>query len=94
MKPQRFEVGQAITPKTNDPWRNESSARIENYNDPKFGEIYHVLKYNHFSQVSDSWMIKLHEFTNSAYDEDEFDPVISTDALEKELKSISEPVMI
>ena len=85
MKPQRFEIGQAITPKGKDWTLIQGRAPL-----PIFGEIYHLDRYAYLHEGD--WMIVLKEFpTDCNYDECGFDPVISTDALKAELETISEP---
>ena len=85
MKPQRFDIGQAVTPNIReDRWFYEGTPSEVK---PKFGEIYHVKMYDEYSKGS--WYIILSELPNTdAFNEAGFDPVISTNVLEKELNSI------
>lgn len=87
MKAQRFEIGQAVTPKVKN-WHCINGRRI---NQLAFGEIYHVKDYEyHFGK----WFISLLEIDGNAYDEFGFDPVISTNELESALIEIEQPVTV
>lgn len=54
MKQQRFEVGQAVTPKKNK-WSSVSGLPVQANEIPVFGEIYHVKGYKDF--YKDDWYI-------------------------------------
>lgn len=86
MKPQRFEIGQAVTPNTKH-WQAPADQKLVD-SPPKFGEVYHVYKY---VEENNKWWIILIEKMKLTCLEDSFDPVISNTALEKELSTISEP---
>lgn len=91
MTPQRFEIGQAITPKIdNRPWITNNPG----YGcPPKQGDIYHVTSYWYYKYGR--WFIALREMPGKQiYDENEFDPVITTNQLEEALNEISESITI
>jgi hypothetical protein len=86
MKPQRFEIGQAVTPRGAQ-WRYEhpSPQDISPSPDPRFGEIYHVKRYSHReANAGLGWGIQLNELVGTTwYLETSFDPVeITTEQLE------------
>jgi hypothetical protein len=86
MKPQRFEIGQVVTP-------NEKGWVDLNNNGPcpvKFGKIYHVSGYRAWCKLYKTWAMLLEEVPFS-YDEVDFDPVISTSELESDLNKVTEP---
>lgn len=89
MKPQRFEIGQAVTP---------NKKKWEHVHDdvpmpPSFGNVYHVSEYWNFED--NLWYIHLKEVPDSyVYNEEGFDPVITTHELEKELSEIEITVAI
>lgn len=85
MKPQRFEIGQAVTVIDNDPWDGDADTI-----DPKFGEVYHVSEYKYFDFHINEWIISFYEIPNSGYSECSFAPVTSTEQLVEELESIPE----
>ena len=89
MKPQRFEIGQAITPKDKDGFVREDPAEA----DPllKFGEVYHVKAYRYLHKIYNCWIITLDGLPYE-YDEEGFDPVIETNELEKEIEEIFAPL--
>lgn len=88
MKQQRFEIGQAITPKPND--KNHSWEVVHgNINgiQIKVGEIYHVKFYGEFWE--NDWYISLDEINASiGFNESGFDPVVSDSILISELETI------
>jgi hypothetical protein len=88
MKPQRFEIGQAVTRKIV-PWASlTSNVR------PKAGEIYHVSGYVHskmlkFGNPYPGWYITFDEHGKNVFHrEKDFDPVISTHELESLLSEV------
>ena len=86
MKPQRFEIGQAVTPNTKD-------QKLEPGCPPLlFGEVYHVRKYfgPHIYNGVRAWYIELEEISGGfIYLEFMLSPVISDTELYKELESIN-----
>lgn len=88
MKPQRFEIGQAVTPNKNHPLKFEEGCPPF-----KFGEVYHVMEYHQaLYKFERAWYIVLEELPHDKiYLEMSFDPVITDAILEKELSTISEP---
>lgn len=82
MKPQRFEIGQEVTPKVNSVWViHENICRPPLV--PRQGEIYHVLLYCRGVGV-DGPCIELEEAgAGVCYMEDHFEPLITTEQLEK-----------
>lgn len=84
MKPQRFEIGQAVTPKI-----DKEFALIKGSGDspdPKFGNIYHVSEY--LFEMNE-WFISLDEMPDDIYySEIDFDPVITTSELTEALEEI------
>lgn len=92
MKPQRFEIGQAVTPNKKDEYQLIFDVTQNGYNGtlPTFGEIYHVHDYG---WEESEWYISLHEFPKDhGFAECDFDPVISNSHLESDLREITEPV--
>lgn len=88
MKPQRFRIGQDVTPKRDDKWYTLNDNILENH--PKFGEVYRVTEYNGFRY--NHWFIRVVGPGNldpdMRYCEEAFDPVISTAILANELTQI------
>lgn len=87
MKPQRFEIGQQVTPKRAN-WKSIGGA----YLDAKPGNIYTIHLYSDYSKKYNCWFICLQELNPDTheYQEDGFDPVISDSVLEAELETIFE----
>ena len=89
MKPQRFEIGQAVTPKRGawTPMDRNLPGR------PPKMDIYHVSEYHTHRGFPDLWFISLDELplpTDPKFDEDGFDPVITDSELESLLNSVPE----
>ena len=92
MKPQRFEVGQAITLiKHTKHWKCNP---LVSHLLPKFGEIYHVQKYLFYSTNMNCWKISLMEIDGINCNEEAFAPVVDDTVLESDLNKIHEPVTI
>lgn len=93
MKPQRFEIGQAVTPKVSFPWNN--SANIP----PPKPEIYHVLEYHDGTKYTcvggyaGHWYINVSERPYHWLAlEDGFEAVISDHELASLLSTVEESV--
>lgn len=90
MKPQRFEIGQAVTPRYGVDW----NGRSPNYTDvpsPKM-DVLHVSSYK---EKWGYWYIRIVEMPQDCYyREDQFEPLISDSELARELESIEVPQTI
>jgi hypothetical protein len=89
MKPQRFEIGQAVTPRDTN-WKNPN-----NYPTPKFGEVYHVQYYSHegcdcgeCGRMPYVWLREFHYGVCQS----KLEPVISDSELETLLNSVPETI--
>jgi len=92
MKPQRFEIGQAVTMKNPLNWLvldGPSAGSLA-----LFGKIYHVKEYTSYhSQYR--WLISFEELhPEDEFEENEFVPVISDAILESELSSINQTINV
>lgn len=95
MKPQRFEIGQAVTRKQI-PWFTATSSVK-----PKQGEVYHISEYVHFKQLQKhgnpfpEWYVRFEEHPRTvAHRESDYDPVISDSELTELLKEETVTVTI
>lgn len=80
----RFKPGQKITLRLNRPYHTWQGNPIHAW--PRFGEIYTVLQTIKFDPFD---CVVLREINNdNAFDERDFEPVVSDSVLEKELTSI------
>lgn len=74
-KPQRFEIGQEITPKF-------GMFACKTYNPPNFGEIVHVREYLYPIHDTEGWLISVFERPdNYFYPEKAFDPLSSIEEI-------------
>lgn len=93
MKPQRFEIGQAVTKNKNVEWVTIRGVNEDYSKEPEFGKIYHIDRY--YVYYNDEWFIVFREFLDgAAYKESSFDPVVTEAVLSKELESITKPVEV
>ncbi len=91
MKPQRFEIGQAVTPKYKKWYVDVGNPNAPR---PRYGEVYRVRQYQ-WDQSDNSWYIAFYEIPGSVgYWEEGFDPVVTDAVLSKELESITKPVEV
>lgn len=96
MKPQRFEIGQAVAVKFGEISQFNTARGVKT---PRAGEIYHVESYHwgrdllkiypQFNVDKNNWYIGLAEL-NGLYWELSFDPVITDSELESLLNSVPE----
>lgn len=85
-KPQRFEIGQEITPK-------HGVFAYKGYNPPRFGEIVRVREYLYPIHPTEGWMISVFERPdNYFFPEVCFDPITSIGEIMKLLKEEPEHV--
>lgn len=92
MKPQRFEIGQAITLK-----HEYKNAPVQpGCIRPAFGQVYHVSGYALDTfQGKPEWWITLEEHPKRQISrEADFDPVVTDAVLSKELESITKQVEV
>lgn len=82
----KFRVGQEVTMKTPAPWRTIIAGPSIGPRDPQFGQIY-VVEVLHSRQNSD-W-IGLVGFIENWYLEDDFEAVVPTLTIEKELEQLT-----
>ncbi len=90
MKPQRFEIGQAITPKVK-AWGDAiSGLPLPSPDDPEFGKVYHVRSYWPYGG---EWWICLNEVNeDNAFLETNFEPLITDSVLAEALSEVPESV--
>jgi len=89
MKPQRFEIGQPVTPKRGEDWSGKNNNEI--FPLPE-GEIYHIKSYSWFGDFAE-WAVCLIEIPGrSCFMEYHFEPVITSAELTELLKE--EPLTV
>lgn len=91
MKPQRFEIGQAVTPLYNKPWTNKNG---DIFNGPSYGEIYEVSGYGPYSNAFHCATVILDKLPDLNIVERDLAPVITTHELESELSEIETGVAV
>lgn len=90
MKPQRFQIGQAVTPKAGS-WQ-EIGEKTGAVPMALFGKVYHVRAYCAYPG-DEEWYIILQELGGYAsYQEQRFEPLISTEELERALNTQTETI--
>lgn len=82
MKPQRFELGQEVTPTKKETWIRASTG--ENHPGPVFGNVYTVAMYVRIFE--NRWVIHLSEIIEFDFFEDAFDPVGNLDEVKEVLR--------
>lgn len=85
MKPQRFRIGQEVTP-TKKEWSVLYNVRI-----PKFGEVYKVIAYE-ICPTTNRNCIVLDLIPECAWSDEFFAPIISDSVLEEELREITQTI--
>lgn len=77
MKPQRFEIGQAVTP-----GKTGKMPSLHNTGQVRGGQIYHIKKYIEFGTHFPVWWVTTHELGDRhLIDETSLEPVISDSQL-------------
>lgn len=93
MKAKRFKPGQEVVCVKQGTW-HYPSGRISKAVVPAFNEVCVVEGYKAYNTKMQQWTIYLEGFGDHGYGESNFEPLIETSVLEKELNSISETVTL